>query len=93
MSDPALLAVSPVPPGSAPTSSLPVVNAQVESACRYQFREVLWGNRKRFVVRDTVANTTIAIRATRQIADSDLIRLNWVSRGGPDPGTALRLLH
>lgn len=30
----------------------------------------------------------IAIRATSQIADSDLIRLNWGARGGCDPGTA-----
>lgn len=89
MPDPVLLVASPAPPRSAPTSPLPVVNAQVERACRYQVREVLWGNHKRFVVRDTATNTTIAIRTTRHIADSDLIRLNFVVRGRPDPGTAL----
>ena len=71
-------------------SPLPVVKSQVEPACRYQVREVLWGNHKRFVVRDTATDTTIAIRTTRQIADSDLIRLNWAVRGRPDPGSALR---
>lgn len=57
MPDPASLTASPAPPRSAPTSPLPVVNGQVERACRYQVREVLWGNRKRFVVRDTATNT------------------------------------
>jgi hypothetical protein len=57
--------------------------------CRYQVREVLWGNHKRFVVRDT-ATTTIAVRTTRHIADSDLIRLNMAARGRPDPRTALQ---
>ena len=88
MPDPASIAASPAPPGSAPTSPLPVT--AVESACRYQVRERLWGNRRRFVVRDTASDTTIAIRATRQIADSDLFRLNWGARGCPDLGSALR---
>lgn len=90
MPDPASLAASPAPPRSAPTSPLPVVNGQVERASRYQVREVLWGSRKRFVLRDTATNTTIAIRTTRQIVDSDLIRLNWAAKGRPHIGTALR---
>ena len=90
MPDPASLAASPTPPRSAPTSPLRVVNGQVDRACRYQVREVLWGNRKRFVVRDAATDTTIAIRTTRQIADSDLIRLNCAAKGHPDPGSALR---
>lgn len=89
MPDPSSLAASTAPHRSPPTSPLPVVNGQVESACRYQVREVLWGNRKRFVVHDTATNTTIAIRATRQIADSDFIRLNFAVGGRPDPGSAL----
>lgn len=88
MPDPAFLAASPAPSWSAPTSPLPVT--PVERASRYQVHEVLWGNRRRFVVRDTVSDTTIAIRTTRQIADSDLFRLNWGARGRPDPGSALR---
>lgn len=82
MSDPASLAASPAERRS--------TNGQVESAPRYQVREVLWGIHKRFVVRDTATDTTIAIRTTRQIADSDLFRLNWAAGDRPDPGTALR---
>ena len=89
MPDPASLAASASSPRSAPTSPRRVVTADVERACRYQVREVLWANRKRFVVRDAASGTTIAIRSTRQIADSDLIRLNWAARGRPNPGTAL----
>ena len=91
MPDPASLAASASSPRSAPTSPRRVVTADVERACRYQVREVLWANRKRFVVRDAASGTTIAIRSTRQIADSDLIRLNWAARGRPAPGTAVRL--
>lgn len=90
MPDPASLAASSAPPRNAPTSLLPVVDAQVERACRYQVREVLWGNHKRFVVHDTATNNTTAIRTTRQIADSDLIRLNFAVRGRADLRTALR---
>lgn len=90
MPDPASLAASSAPPRNAPTSPLPVVDAQVERACRYQVREVLWGNHKRFVVHDTATNNTTAIRTTRQIADSDLIRLNFAVRGRADLRTALR---
>lgn len=68
---------------------LKVVNGQVEPARRYRVREVLWGIHKRFVVRDTATDTTIAIRTTRQIADSDLLRLNWAAGGSPNPGPAL----
>lgn len=90
MSDPAWLTASLASPRSAPTSTLPVVDSQLERACRYRVKEVLWGNHRRFVVYDTATSTTIAIRTSGQIADSDLIRLNWAVKGCPDPGTAPR---
>ena len=90
MSDLASLAASPAPLGSVTTSPPPVIGSQPERVCRYQVREVLWGNHKRFIVHDTVTSTTIAIRTSSQIADSDLIRLNWVVKDCPDSGTALR---
>lgn len=83
-------AASPAAPRSAPTSPVPVVNGQVEGACRYQVREMVWENHKRFMVHDTATNATIAIRTNRQIADSDLIRLNWADRGRPDCGSYIR---
>lgn len=43
---------------------------------RYKVREVLWGSRRRFVVHDVATGTTIAIRTTRHVADSDMLRLN-----------------
>lgn len=88
MPDPAFPAASPAPCGSSPTS--PPHFTPVERSCRYRVREVLWGNRRRYVVRDTATDTTIAIRTTSQIADSDLIRLNWAAAGRPDGRTALR---
>ena len=87
MPDPASLTASLAKPGIAPTSPLPVT--PVERPNRYEVEQVQWGNHKRFVVRDTTTNTTIAIRAKSQIADSDLIRLNWAARHRPDPETAL----
>ena len=51
MPDPASLTAPQAPPGSAPTSPLPVT--PVGRARHYQVREVLWGNHKRFLVRDT----------------------------------------
>jgi hypothetical protein len=63
-------------PAAIPTAS-PATDAA--AAPRYQVQAVLWGHRKRFVVRDTATNTTIAIRTTSQIADSDLFRLNMQS--------------
>lgn len=50
--------------------------APAERGPRYQVRSLLWGNRKRFEVRDTATGTTVAIRTTSQVADSDLMRLN-----------------
>ena len=73
MPNPAVPASSPPRPG---TSSSRVTH--VVPPPRYQVRPVLWANRKRFVVRDTKTDTTIAIRTTSKIADSDLIRLNMV---------------
>lgn len=75
---------SPVSPDIA---APPTPNAAIEPAPRYLVRAVLWGNRKRFVVRDTTTDTTVAIRTTRQIADSDIIRLNMAPRTdhGPRP--------
>ena len=90
MPDPASVAASPAPPRSSSTSPLRVVNGQVEPGCRYRVREVLWGVHKRFVVRDTATDSTIAIRTTREIADSDLLRLSWAA---PAPGTARRSAH
>lgn len=88
MPNPASFAVSPAPPKSSSMSLLTVINGQVEPAGRYKVREVLWGIHKRFVVRDSATDTTIAIRTTRQIADSDLLRLKWAAgrlrkRGAP----------
>ena len=85
MPESASLTASAAPPGSAPALPLPVT--PFESACRYQVREVLWGNHKRFVVRDTATDTTIAIRTTYRIADGDLIRLNLAATV---PGQATR---
>jgi hypothetical protein len=51
---------------------------------------VLWGNHERFVVYDAETNTTVAIRTTQRIADSDLIRLNSSARGRPDSRIALQ---
>ena len=64
------------------------LTASVARPIRYEVREELWGSHKRFVVSDTATNTTIAIRATSQNADSDLIRLNWAAPGDPEPGPA-----
>lgn len=70
--------------------------ASIEAAPRYQVQPVLWGNRKRFVVRDTATGTTIAIRTTSQIAESDLFRLTmtagstmapWVAAVSSSPGS------
>lgn len=88
MPDPAYRAAFPTRPTSPPTSSPAAAIRPTERLSRYRVREVAWGNRKRFVVRDTATNTTIAIRTTRQIADSDLMRLNWSAGGHPDPTTA-----
>src|SRR5579884_3900625 len=74
---------SPKPPDTATRSTPPA--ASVGPAPRYQVQSVLWGNRKRFVVRDTLTDTTIAIRTTSQIADSDLMRLNMAPRTHHDP--------
>jgi hypothetical protein len=71
------------PPDTATPPTLPA--ALIEPARRYQVRAVLWGNRKRFVVRDTATNTTIAIRTTSHIADSDLMRLNMAPRATVRP--------
>lgn len=78
MPDTASLDASPAPPASAPTS-VPHL-APVDGARRYEVQEVMWGIHKRFVVRDTATDTTIAIRASRLIADSDLLRLNLAVR-------------
>jgi hypothetical protein len=83
MPDSASLSPSPSAPARPPTSPPSVTPSQ--HSYRYQVREELWGNRKRFVVRDTATHTTIAIRTTRQIVDSDLMRLNWAARDRPDP--------
>ena len=80
MPDPASLTASPEAPGTAPSSPL-----TARGPARYEVREELWGNHKRFVVRDTATDSTVAIRASSQIADSDLIRLNWAARVLPDP--------
>ena len=77
-------------PAIAPTSPLPVVNGGAVRGRPYQVREVLWGHEKRFVVQDTATHTTVVIRTTRQIADSDLMRLNWAARDRPDPSTTLQ---
>jgi hypothetical protein len=65
--------------------------ASIEAAPRYQVQSVLWGSRKRFVVRDTATNTTIAIRTTSHIADSDLMRLNMAPRTDYGPRLDARL--
>lgn len=90
MPNPASLAASTAPPKSSSISSPTVINGQVEPAGRYRVREVLWGIYKRFVVRDHATDTTIAIRTTRQIADSDLLRLNWAAGRLREPGTPHR---
>lgn len=90
MPNSASLAASPAPPKRSSMSSLTVINGQVEPAGRYQVREVLWGIHKRFVVRDSATNTTVAIRTTRQIADSDLLRLNWAAGRLREPGAPHR---
>ena len=75
MPNPVVPVSSPMPTetatGHSPSGATPVLDGP-----RYQVGPVLWGTRKRFVVRDTDADTTVAIRTTSQIADSDLIRLN-----------------
>jgi hypothetical protein len=88
MPDPASLSPSPSAPARPPTSPPSVTPSQ--HSYRYQVREELWGNRKRFVVRDTATHTTIAIRTTRQIVDSDLMRLNWAARDRPDPESTVQ---
>ena len=82
MPDPAFLAA----PGTVgERTNVTAACHPVQRACHYQVREMPWGNRRRLAVRDTAADTTIAIRTTRQIADSDLLRLNWGARGPPGP--------
>lgn len=71
---PTALAATSSAPRSSPAAPLPA--APIELRSRYQVQAVLWANRKRFIVRDTATDTTIAIRTTSQIADSDLMRLN-----------------
>ncbi len=66
-------------PPPSDTAARPSPAAASEAAPRYQVKSVLWGNRKRFIVRDTATDSTIAIRTTSQIADSDLIRLNMAA--------------
>ena len=78
----------PLEGGSTPLAS--AFDAEVDSEPRYQVREVSWGHHRRFVVTDTASDTTIAIRTTRQIADSDLIRLNWAALGRRTPETGDR---
>ena len=75
---------SPVPPESA---APPRSASSTDPARRYQVQAVLWGNHKRFVVRDTVTDTTIAIRTTSEVADSDLMRLNMAVQDRPAPPT------
>lgn len=75
MPNPAVPASSPTLPATA-TEPSPSRVVALTPPPRYQVRPVLWANRKRFVVRDTETDTTIAIRTTSKIADSDLIRLN-----------------
>lgn len=84
MSDQAPLTASLEAPGLSPPSAPP--SEPVRRPNRYEVREELWGNHKRFVVRDTATGTTIAIRTTRQIADSDLMRLNLAPRVRPGLG-------
>ncbi|HET9732622.1 MAG TPA: hypothetical protein VFP54_08100 [Acidimicrobiales bacterium] len=47
----------------------------VDAALRYQVRQVIWGDHKRFEVRDTVADETMAIRSTLLKAEDDVIVL------------------
>jgi hypothetical protein len=82
---------STAPLGPATPPTLPA--ASIEPARRYQVQSVLWGNRKRFVVRDTATDTTVAIRTTSQIADSDLMRLNMAARTDYGPRLDARPVH
>ena len=66
------------------------LGASIGLAPRYQVDMVLWGNRKRFVVRDTSTDTTVAIRTTSHIADSDLMRLIMTARTDLGAGPADR---
>jgi len=75
---------SNAPPGTvAPPAPAP---GPTGVAHRYQVQAVPWANRMRFVVRDTTTHTTIAIRTTRDVADSDILRLNMAARPGPGTG-------
>ena len=46
-------------PGSGPPTS-----TTADATTRYQVRQVAWGDRLRFEVRDAATNTTLAIRVT-----------------------------
>ena len=83
MPTPALTPVAA--PSDAATARTPPA-APIGSGPRYQVEPVLWGYRKRFVVRDTENDVTVAIRTTSLVADGDLMRLNMVPRARHGPG-------
>jgi hypothetical protein len=49
---------------------------------RFQVRSVPWGDKRRFAVRDAETNSTLAIRATQNGAEDDIIVLNIVGPAG-----------
>lgn len=65
---------------------------------RYQVRPVVWGDRSRFQVRDTLTDTTLATRATRRDAEDEVIVLNIVGpgalgyRSAPEPSSPAPVL-
>jgi hypothetical protein len=63
-----------------PVASSNLVTADGEM--RYQVRSVPWGDKRRFAVRDTDTDSTLAIRATQNDAEDDIIVLNIVGPAG-----------
>lgn len=70
----------PARPGTSPTEPTGSVEGSMRDPIRYQVRVVMWGARRRYEIRDTVAGTTLAIRSTQEIADGDVLVLNMRGR-------------
>jgi hypothetical protein len=63
-----------------PVASSDLVTA--DGAMRFQVRSVPWGDKRRFAVRDAETDSTLAIRATQNGAEDDIIVLNIVGPAG-----------
>lgn len=87
----------PAEPSPAQLALIPPVAASklvtADREIRYQVRSVPWGDKSRFAVRDTVTDTTLAIRATQNGAEDDIIVLNIAGPAGLGLPSASQLGH